>query len=169
MDGQVNSSCYLRRMKKYFLKLYQYNAWANKRVLDNLNSQNITDKKILSIMGHVVAAQYLWLHRIKGLPAPNVKLWDDHELKPLTASADEVARQWLSFVESTDNFDRQLSYKNYTGDPYTNNVEMIMIHLVNHSSYHRAQIAMLLRQNGFEPVNTDFITYDRVITGQMKE
>ena len=46
---------------------------------------------------------------------------------------------------------------------------MIMIHLVNHSSYHRAQIAMLLRQNGFEPVNTDFITYDRVITGQMKE
>jgi uncharacterized damage-inducible protein DinB len=44
-----------------------------------------------------------------------------------------------------------------------------MIHLVNHSSYHRAQIAMLLRQKGFEPINTDFITYDRVITGQLKE
>jgi uncharacterized damage-inducible protein DinB len=61
-----------------------------------------------------------------------------------------------------------MTYKNYVGEDYTNNVEMIMIHLVNHSSYHRAQIAMLLRQKGFEPINTDFITYDRVITGQLK-
>lgn len=156
-------------MKKYFLKLYQYNAWANKRVLDKLNRQNISDKQVLSLMGHIVAAQYLWLHRIKGLPAPAVKLWGDYELKSLTRSADEVGAQWINFVESTDTFDRELTYKNYTGDPYTNNVEMIMIHLVNHSSYHRAQIAMLLRQHGFEPVNTDFITYDRVVTGQMKE
>ena len=120
-------------------------------------------------MGHIVAAQYLWLHRIKGLPAPDVKLWGDYELEPLTSSAQDVGKQWLAFVQSTENFDRQLTYKNYTGDPYTNNVEMIMIHLVNHSSYHRAQVAMLLRQKGLEPVNTDFITYDRVITGQMKE
>jgi len=72
-------------------------------------------------------------------------------------------------VESQDNFNRELTYTNYVGEPYTNNVEMIMIHLVNHSSYHRAQIAMLLRQKGFEPINTDFITYDRVIRGQWKE
>lgn len=166
---RYRSPRYLRSMKKYFLKLYQYNAWANKRVLDNLNRQGVNDKKILSLMGHIVAAQYLWLHRIKGLPAPKVKLWDDHDLAPLTASADEIGKQWLDFVESTDNFDRQLSYNNYTGNPYTNNVEAIMMHLVNHSSYHRAQIAMLLRQKGLEPVNTDFITYDRVITGQLKE
>ena len=155
-------------MKKYFLKLYQYNAWANQRVLDNLNRQKITDKKILSLMGHIVAAQFLWLHRIKGLPPPDVKLWDDYELQALTSSAEDIGKRWLDFVEHTDNFDRELSYNNYTGNAYRNNVEMIMIHLVNHSSYHRAQIAMLLRQKGFEPVNTDFITHDRVITGQMK-
>lgn len=156
-------------MKKYFLKLYQYNAWANKRVLETLNRQRVEDKTILALMGHIVAAQYLWLHRIKGLPAPDVKLWGEYELHALTSSAQKAGDQWLEFVEGTDNFDRQLTYRNYTGDPYTNNVEMIMIHLVNHSSYHRAQIAMLLRQKGLEPVNTDFITYDRVMTAQMKE
>jgi uncharacterized damage-inducible protein DinB len=72
-------------------------------------------------------------------------------------------------VNSTDNFNRDLSYNNYVGDPYITNVESIMIHLVNHSSYHRAQIAMLLRQTGFEPINTDFITYDRVLRGQWKD
>jgi uncharacterized damage-inducible protein DinB len=156
-------------MKKYFLKLYQYNAWANKRVLGALTRQRVTDEKILSLMGHVVAALFLWLHRIKGLPAPDLKLWDSYELRQLQELADQAGDQWLRFVEETENFDREMTYRNYVGDLYTNNVEMIMIHLVNHSSYHRAQIALLLRQKGFEPINTDFITYDRVITGQLKE
>ena len=156
-------------MKKYFLKLYEYNIWANKRVLNALNSQNVSDEKILGLLGHIVAAQFLWLHRIKGLPAPDVKLWGAYTLQQLNTMAEKAGDQWLEFVKSTENFDREMSYRNYTGDPYTNNVENIMIHLVNHSSYHRAQIAMLLRQKGFEPVNTDFITYDRVITGQLKD
>jgi uncharacterized damage-inducible protein DinB len=156
-------------MKEYFLKLYRYNAWSNKRVIGALVSQNVHDEKILQIMGHIVAAQYLWLHRIQGLPAAQVKLWGEYKLDQLVQMAEEIGQRWLSFVESTDNFNRELTYHNYTNDPYTNNVENIMIHLVNHSSYHRAQIALLLRQKGFEPINTDFITYDRVITGQLKD
>ncbi|HEY0652628.1 MAG TPA: DinB family protein [Chryseosolibacter sp.] len=156
-------------MKKYFLKLYQYNAWANKRVLETIQRQNVNDEKILTLMGHVVAAQFLWLHRIKGLPAPDVKLWGDYSLDRLLMLAEKAGKEWLDYVEATDNFDRMLTYKNYVNEPYTNNVENIMIHLVNHSSYHRAQVAMLLRQKGYEPINTDFITYDRVITGQLKE
>lgn len=156
-------------MKKYFLKLYTYNDWATTRVLNAIQKQGVNDAKILQLMGHVLAAQYLWLHRIKGLPAPDVKLWDDYSLERLLEMAADIGKQWLDFVSGTDNFDRELTYRNYTNDPYTNNVENIMIHLVNHSSYHRAQVAILMRQKGFEPINTDFITYDRVITGQWKD
>jgi uncharacterized damage-inducible protein DinB len=155
-------------MKQYFLKLYQYNAWCNQRVLSALKRQTVGDEKILSVMGHIVAAQFLWLHRIKSLPPPDVKLWGNYSLTELETMADKIGKQWIAFVESTEDFNRELTYKNYTGDPFVNNVEQIMIHLVNHSSYHRGQIAMLLRQNGFEPVNTDYITYDRVISGQLK-
>jgi uncharacterized damage-inducible protein DinB len=156
-------------MKKYFLRLYLYNAWATKRVIGTLVRQHVNDTKILSLLGHVVAAQFLWLHRIKGLPAPDVKLWGDYSLDQLITMSEKASAQWLEYVESTDDFNREMTYKNYVNEPYTNNVEMIMIHLVNHSTYHRAQIAMLLRQKGFEPINTDFITYDRVITGQLKD
>jgi uncharacterized damage-inducible protein DinB len=129
----------------------------------------VKDEKILSIFGHVLAAQFLWLHRIKGLTPPNVKLWGEYSLDTLEKMAKDANQQWLDFVESNDNFDRELTYTNYTGDPYTNNVESIMMHLVNHCSYHRAQVALLLRQKGFEPINTDLITYDRVVRGQWKE
>ncbi|MDH4090671.1 MAG: DinB family protein [Cyclobacteriaceae bacterium] len=156
-------------MKKYFLKLYQYNAWANRRVMQCLKSQQIDKAKILSLMGHIVAAQFLWLHRIKGLPPADVKLWGAYKLTELEAMAIEADQKWLEFVEKTDDFDRELTYLNYVGDPYTNNVEMIMMHLVNHATYHRGQVALLLRQNGFEPINTDFITYDRMITDQLMD
>jgi uncharacterized damage-inducible protein DinB len=156
-------------MKSYFRKLYQYNAWSNKRVITVLERQKVDDDKILSIMGHIVAAQYLWLHRIMGLPPAEVKLWGAYKLDQLATMAEDIGNRWIDFVEVTDDFNRELTYHNYLGDPYVNNVENIMIHLVNHSSYHRAQIALLLRQKGLEPINTDFITYDRVITGQWKE
>ena len=156
-------------MKPYFLKLHQYNAWSNERVLRCLQRNQVTDEKILSLMGHIVAAQYLWLHRIKGLAPPDVKLWGSYTISQLDKLSAEVGKQWLEYVEQTEDFKRELNYTNYVGNPYTNNVEMIMIHLVNHSSYHRAQIALLLRQKGFEPINTDFITYDRVLRGQWKD
>lgn len=156
-------------MKAYFLKLYQYNVWSNDRVLHCLQRQQVSDEKILSVMGHVVAAQFLWLHRIIALPPPDVKLWGQYSLTQLNSLASDAGRQWLEFVERTDNFNTELTYTNYVGEPYVNNVEMIMIHLVNHSTYHRGQIAMLMRQKGLEPINTDFITYDRVIRGQWKE
>jgi uncharacterized damage-inducible protein DinB len=156
-------------MKKHFLRLYEYNAWANKRVLDCLVLQHVTDEKIMSVMGHVIAAQFLWLHRIQGLPPAEVKLWGEYKLEQLVRMSADITQRWIQFVTDTDDFNRDLSYNNYVGDPYVTNVEVIMNHLVNHSSYHRAQVAMLLRQKGYEPINTDFITYDRILRGQWKD
>jgi uncharacterized damage-inducible protein DinB len=155
-------------MKKYFLKLYQYNTWANRRVMNCLKDQQVNHEKIISLMGHIAAAELLWLHRIKGLPKPDVKLWSSYSLEELSVMLTEADQLWLDYILSVEHFDRELHYTNYTGAPFTNNVESIMIHTVNHASYHRAQVALLLRQNGFEPINTDFITYDRFLLGQLK-
>lgn len=156
-------------MKKYFLKLYQYNEWANNRVIKCLTEQQVKDEKVLSVFGHVLAAQFLWLHRIKNLAPPSVKLWGEYNLDTLQKMVKDANQQWTEFIDSNESFDREMTYTNYVGDLYTNNVETIMMHLVNHCSYHRAQVALLLRQKGFEPINTDLITYDRVLRGQWKE
>jgi len=155
-------------MKKYFLKLYQYNQWANQRVMACLAAQSVAHEKIISLMGHIAAAEMLWLHRVAGLPKPDVKLWANYPLPELSAMLRTADQSWLDYIQANDHFDRELHYTNYTGDPFTNNVESILIHTVNHASYHRAQVALLLRESGLEPVNTDFITYDRVMLGQLK-
>lgn len=156
-------------MKEYFLRLYRYNYWANKRVLKALTTQQVADEKALTLMSHVLTALNIWLARIEGRPTSPYILWKQFPLDQLESMAEEIGNKWLAYIESHDSFNRELTYTNYVGEPYVNKVESIMIHLVNHSTYHRAQIALLLRQKGFEPVNTDFITYDRVITGQLPE
>lgn len=155
-------------MKSYFLKLYQYNAWSNRRVLKCLRSQNVVNEKILTLFSHLLSAQFIWLHRIQDLPPAPYELWKKYDLDKLELMVEEGAAAWLDFISKSNSFDRLLKYHNYTGDYFENNVEDIMIHQVNHATYHRGQIALLLRENGFEPVNTDFITYDRVMSGQLK-
>ena len=155
-------------MKKYFLKLYQYNDWANKRVLHAMQTQQVANEKTLTLMSHVLFAQNIWLNRIEGMSTDGIDIWKKMEIDELVSFADQIGKRWLEFVERSDSFDREMTYKNFVGLPFTNNVEQIMIHLVNHSTYHRGQVALLMRQNGFDPVNTDFITYDRVISGQLK-
>jgi uncharacterized damage-inducible protein DinB len=156
-------------MKEYFLKLYQYNDWANRRVIECLENQDVRDEKILRIFGHLVCAQLIWFNRFKGLPKSPLKLWGDHPLAELKSIAKEAARCWLEFIDEEDSFDRVLKYNNYVGDYYETNIRDLMAHLVNHCTYHRGQVAVLLREKGFEPVNTDFVTYDRIISGQLKE
>jgi uncharacterized damage-inducible protein DinB len=156
-------------MKEFFLKWYQYNAWANRRVIGCLERQMVSDEKILSVFGHLMAANFIWLNRIKDLPKSRYELWGAYDLIELRKMVEEADESWMNFIHSTENFDRLMKYRNYVGDYFENNVQQIMIHLVNHGTYHRGQVAMLLRQKGFEPVNTDFITYDRVISGQLKD
>lgn len=157
-------------MKTYLLKLYQYNAWANRRVIGCLERQAVTDEKIVSIFAHCVAANFIWYNRFMGLPRSDYKLWGGgYTIADLKKMVEEANELWMSFIDSNNSFDRVLKYHNYVGDYYENNIQDIMIHLVNHGSYHRGQVAVLLRERGYEPVNTDLITYDRVLLGQWKD
>lgn len=156
-------------MKEFFLKWYSYNAWANRRIINCLERQSVSDEKILSVMGHLVSANFIWLNRIKDLPKSKYELWGKYDVAALKRMIEEADEQWMNFIREHENFDRVLKYRNYVGDYFENNVQQIMIHLVNHGSYHRGQVAMLLRQKGFEPINTDYITYDRVLSGQLKD
>jgi uncharacterized damage-inducible protein DinB len=155
--------------KSYFLKLYQYNAWANRKVVSCLVNQNVTDQKILSIFNHLVSAQFIWYNRFSGLPKSEYLLWGNYSLEQLRAMIEKANTLWIEFIETADNFERELKYTNYVNDYYENSIGDIMAHLVNHGTYHRGQVAVLLREKGYDPVNTDFITYDRVLRGQLKD
>lgn len=157
-------------MKEYLLKLYDYNTWANARVLGALEQQQCSDSKTILLFSHVMAAQLLWLHRVQGWPPPEVELWKQYSMEELQAMHVKGAEGWRNYIAGTEEkeFYRALKYTNYSGQAFENRVLEILAHTVNHATYHRGQIALRMREQGYEPINTDLITYERIITGQLK-
>ena len=58
-------------------------------------------------------------------------------------------------------WDRVVSYLTTSGAHQEATVRRIILHMVNHGSIHRGQIATLVRQLGRKPMATDLIEYYR--------
>lgn len=156
-------------MKEYFLRLYTYNHWANDRYFQLFDRTGIVPERVQLLMSHVLVAQKLWLTRIKGNPDLSLHIWKTLPIEELKAMAVENTKNWLAYLSSADQaeFDRMMSYQNFQKIDYTNRVSDIIIHTANHATYHRAQFAVIFRQIGIDPPNTDFITFAREFSGAL--
>jgi len=121
-------------------------------------------RKAVSLLAHIVAARKLWLCRM-GASAD----WPD-EFFPEGLSLTEVAARlermhaaWTQFLEGLDDaaLARVFEYQSTEGDWYRGAVEDILAQMFGHSSYHRGQIALLLRTIGATPAVTDFLFWTR--------
>jgi uncharacterized damage-inducible protein DinB len=57
-----------------------------------------------------------------------------------------------------------VAYRTTEGVPYQAPLWQLMQHVVNHSTYHRGQVTLLLRAVGAKVVITDLVAWDRART-----
>src|SRR5690606_1364355 len=57
--------------------------------------------------------------------------------------------------------EREVSYRNSAGRAFESTVVDLLMHVALHGSYHRGQIALLLREGGAEPSATDYVAFIR--------
>src|SRR4051812_41333248 len=112
----------------------------------------------LALLSHIVAAQMLWMDRICKRDA-RAPVWPEWSLEECTTRLEASANEWRSYVAqlSPDEARTIVAYKNSKGEPWESSVEDILIHVGNHGTYHRAQIAALIRADGTTPPYTDYI------------
>ncbi|WP_316815410.1 DinB family protein [Pedobacter nyackensis] len=139
----------------------KYNNWANSLLLDVLkaNADSIPESCI-SLFSHIVNAQTIWLCRIKGI-ASNVAVWQLNDLETCGRLMEESANG-LSDLEYLEMIDTPvIKYTTSNGDYYETSVSDILLHVFNHGTYHRAQIAKEMKMHNIKPVNTDYIQFVR--------
>ena len=147
-------------MIPFFKELFEYNHHCNQK-LASVFSDHAADIPGQSIkwFSHILNAHRVWNSRI--LPVEDkFTVWQIHEINVL-AGIDRT-----NFVDSLKILDQEkleteIKYLTSKGEPFTNNIRDILFHMINHSTYHRGQIAADLRQHGVEPVITDYIFYKR--------
>jgi len=146
-------------------KLSNYNNWANSLLLNAITAAaEIPSAAIpdycLSLLSHIANAQQIWVSRIQGI-APEVSVWQLHDLHTCRAMLETSGQELLHIVINDAAKDRILSYKISTGALFETSVEDILLHVFNHGTYHRAQIAKAMKESGLQPVNTDYIQFVR--------
>ena len=150
-------------MKSYFIRLFNYDQFANKQITD-LILKNRQAGKPVQLMAHLLAAQQIWLNRCKGLPAPGGALWPDWQAETFNAIIDSNHQAWITYLDELqpDDFNADVVYKNSRGDSFQTRLDDVLAHLINHGTHHRAQAGQQLKLNGLQQLpSTDYIFYVR--------
>jgi uncharacterized damage-inducible protein DinB len=148
-------------MDSTLLRMQAYNNWANKSLLSHLLIQPTVPHLCMKLMQHIANTQSIWISRILS-ETPTVGAWEEHNLASCLEIHQESSAILDNILSSDMDLDKDISYVNTQGNSFTNSVQDILIHVFNHATYHRAQIAKELRVNGLEPVNTDYISFVRL-------
>ncbi len=150
--------------------LYAYNRWANTRLLEaaSLISSELLDedvgtscRSVFGTLGHIAWGEWLWLGRWRERTAMGQNPLHCVGLTILSSRWSEIEREQSQFISSIApaDLDRLVSYENPVGTRWTYSLRHMLQHVVNHSTYHRGQVAGMLRQIGATPPATDFLLY----------
>ena len=154
----------------------QYSEWANTKFADLLSTvddeiYHQTNKSsfpsIAKTVLHINDSQLVWLSRLKGhgltsWPSENFRGGKAEGLAWLV----ESSRELTSFITTKGEpfLQTRYAYKSMKGDPFEDTVEDTLFHIVNHGTYHRGQIIIMLREmNVTKLISTDLIHYLRTL------
>ncbi|MFY7900623.1 MAG: DinB family protein [Chitinophagaceae bacterium] len=147
-------------MNTFFKELFEYNYAMNQQLcaLIQENADKISEKS-LQLISHILNAHHIWNERITN-EKNNFTVWQLHAIVTLKAIDEQNYQKSLSILE-TYLLNETLSYSNSKGEQFSSRIQDILFHVINHSTYHRAQIASECKQLGITPISTDYIFYKR--------
>jgi uncharacterized damage-inducible protein DinB len=149
-------------LKEHFAKLVRHLEWADQRVLASLRSAPNAPDKALEIYSHILGSEHVWLSRMYGTP-PRLAVWPSLALDACESVAAENVAQLKKVVAAVtgDALERGITYRNSAGDQFSSTLEDILTHVFMHGSYHRGQVAAMIRAAGDTPSPTDYIFFAR--------
>lgn len=151
--------------------LYRYNEWANERLALSALALSFeafnevrggSHPSLRDALAHIVASEWVWLERWGGANPTEPPVWID--ATDAVTLVDEMRRvdaaraAYLAGLSDSE-LDVVLSFTFMSGKPGAHRLRDLLIHVANHSTYHRGQVASMLRQAGVVPPATDFVYY----------
>lgn len=154
-------------MQDDVVSLFAYDRWANAKVLDacrKLSSEQYCAEpvpgwsSVRSTIYHIALATEWNLRTFAGGPEESIP--SEADLGTVDDAARLLERAYGRFEEArvTLTPDRLNSMLTVRGPGYTYTLPRwaMLRHIVNHSTYHRGQVASKLKRLGIEAPNTDF-------------
>jgi len=159
-------------------ELFDYNYWARDRQLEACAA--LTEEQFLRPMGssyssvrdtlaHLVVVEWVWHERWLGR-SPN-RLEAQAFAAETFPNLAVIRDRWRSIEADIRGYlaglgepalKQPLTYTNMKGERWTYPLWQVLLHVVNHQTYHRGQITTLLRQLGVEAPAVDYLVMQDV-------
>jgi len=151
-----------------------YNLWANEAILKVVKKLEPSQQQkeiissfpgIYATLLHVLGAETIWWQRMHNEPQTAWALKDAG--LSCEAIIDSILRQdklWVEWITTlqTEKLQSMMGYKTSKQEYFEQPLWEILMHLFNHSTYHRGQLVTMLRQLGITQLPaTDFILWCR--------
>ena len=146
-------------MKNYLIDTFKFNDLTNKKLLEKIKS--LPDKEqCIRYFSHLINSQNKWMARILQYPNdPKMDWWEPgYQFDDLEKEWDKSLQAWIEFIKnkSEDELFLESKFIGYDGGHWSAKLTDIALQLNYHSIHHRAQMQMLIREQGLEP---DFVDY----------
>lgn len=118
----------------------------------------------LGVMAHIQQARRVWLERVERRPVTPVADWfPAWAIEESARHAAELDRSWSTLLDSIrePDLERPVVYASFKGERFSSTLDDILIHVFNHSTYHRGQVARLVSECGGDRALTDYIGFFR--------
>lgn len=164
-EFNVNGGDGVLSMAGYFVRLYEYDRWANGLLLDALDGLgDVVPAKAINRMSHLVACQRLWMARMgRGLEMP-ATIFPEISLVETRAEAERVFAEMRDYVKSLTEGDdagifERFHFEDLKGQRHSALIYEILTQLSQHGCYHRGQMAVDLNPLLESPIATDWVYY----------
>lgn len=146
----------------HYKRIFTYDKWANDHVLETI-AKIPQNTKVELLFAHILNSQQVWYFRITS-KSHDIAPWDIIEPSDFSGVLENVHRDWMEYLNGLKpkGLDAEITYQNTSGDRFKNKLIDIVSHVMNHSTYHRAQISAIIKASGYTPPVTDYIAFARV-------
>ncbi len=161
----------MTRTPEDLANLFAYGRWATAKTLESaaaLDAEELGKPiggsfgSVQGTLAHLYGADWVWLERFHGrspsaLPGAEFLT----SVSTIRERWEPVQRGLREFVEglSRDRMTEAVSYVNFAGQTWTYPIGEALVHVANHGTYHRGQVATLLRQLGKKAASTDYLRW----------
>lgn len=141
--------------------LFAYNDWANRRIVAAVRSA--ASERSLQILSHLLITENEYYERLYGKDSTGFEFWPVMSIDECGDLARTTAERFEKLLRRFDEEGLEFTsrYKTSEGDEKVNDYREMLTHVLFHSSIHRGNIMLKLREDGFEPPQIDYIIYLR--------
>jgi uncharacterized damage-inducible protein DinB len=147
-------------MKQFFKELTEYSHHFNQKLIEVfIDNPDKISEKAEKLYNHIINAHQIWNNRID----PKQAVFGAWELHPVQDLKGIENKNYEHTLQILNDYDLKLiiNYSNSKGQLFSNSIQDMLFHIINHSTYHRGQIATEFKRQGLEPLVTDYIFFKR--------